>query len=52
MLDGHNKFAPEMEGTKAIVREQKKSFDSERHSEKIDLRKMIVYSELLKPKFD
>lgn len=52
MIDKQEMFAPEMEGTKAIVREQKKSFDSERHSEKIDLRKMIIYSELLKPKFD
>ena len=46
------KFAPEVEGQRAIIREQKKSYDSERHSDRIDLTKMIIYSELLKPKFD
>ncbi len=45
-------FAPEMEGTKAIEREQKKFSNRESRGEKIDLKKMIVYSELLKPKFD
>lgn len=45
-------FAPDMEGQRAILREQKNSFDSERRSERIDARKMIVYAELLKPKFD
>ena len=45
-------LAPEMEGTKAIEREQKKFSNRENREEKIDLKKMIIYSELLKPKFD
>ncbi|MCQ2173951.1 MAG: hypothetical protein MJY61_02320 [Bacteroidales bacterium] len=45
-------FAPEMEGQRSILREQKKSFDSGERKNRIDLKKMIVYSEILKPKFD
>lgn len=45
-------FAPEMEGQRSIEREQKKSFDSKHNKSRIDLKKMIVYSELLKPRFD
>lgn len=52
MKDEQKVFAPEMEGTKSIEREQKKFSNREKPEEKIDLKKMIVYSELLKPKFD
>lgn len=45
-------FAPEMEGQSDIVREQKNSLNSsEKSKEKIDLKKLIIYSEILKPKF-
>lgn len=45
-------FAPGMEGLKSIEREQKKFSNREEQGDKIDLKKMIIYSELLKPKFD
>lgn len=52
MKDEQRTFAPEMEGTRSIRREQKNFSDSTGKSEKIDVKKMIIYSELLKPKFD
>lgn len=52
MKDEQRTFAPEMEGTHSIKRGQKNFSDSTGKSEKIDLKKMIIYSELLKPKFD
>lgn len=52
MIDEQKKFAPDMEGQRAILREQKSSFDSDScEKRRIDGRKMIIYSELLKPKF-
>ncbi|MCQ2169938.1 MAG: hypothetical protein MJY48_00050 [Bacteroidales bacterium] len=52
MKNEQTTFAPEMEGTRAIKREQKNFSGAESGPEKIDLKKMIIYSELLKPKFD
>ncbi len=52
MKDEQKTFAPEMEGIRSIEREQKNFSDPGREAEKIDLKKMIIYSELLKPKFD
>lgn len=50
MNEAKKNFAPEEEGVRTIVREPEMSSDSPSR-EKIDVRKMIVYSEILKPKF-
>lgn len=44
-------FTPESEGRRAVERESLDKSASLPEEEELDVRKMIIYSEILKPKF-